>query len=405
MALIEGLLNAGLPSVEVASFVSPKAVPKMAGAADVVGALDLDRADFHALVPNRKGYELASASGIRSVGVVLSATETMNRENINMSLDRATSVCAEVLQQARTDGLKARAYVSVAFECPFEGVVPDERLERLGAVMFDAGADEVIVADTIGAGNPLRAKALFGRMVAAFGASRLAAHLHDTRALALANAWQALECGIRRFDSSVGGLGGCPFAAGAAGNLATQDLRIGEITREVRQIFESLRNPNFATPFLGRKLGKKRGAIVGILVTILLYPVPFVLLLMGWLPALGSWTSLYVFAALSALEVVGVMSGGVLLDSMMADVVEDSEIETKRLGAGTIVSLVRLDGIESVDLMTRELWEDLASMFLPLFCGLNLLALLVVLRYPITRDGHSANLPALAGRRRDAEPA
>ena len=224
VALIEGLLNAGLPSVEVASFVSPKAVPKMVGAADVVAALDLERADFHALVPNRKGYELARASGIRSVGVVLSATETMNRENINMSLDRATSVCAEVLQQARTDGLKARAYVSVAFECPFEGVVPDETVERLGAVMFDAGADEVIVADTIGAGNPLRAKALFGRMVAAFGASRLAAHLHDTRALALANAWQALECGIRRFDASAGGVGGCPFAPGAAGNLATEDL-------------------------------------------------------------------------------------------------------------------------------------------------------------------------------------
>ena len=148
----------------------------------------------------------------------------MNRENINMSLGQATSVCAEVLQQARTDGLRARAYVSVAFECPFEGVVPDEVVERLAAAMFDAGAGEVIVADTIGAGNPLRAKALFGRMVAAFGASRLAAHLHDTRALALANAWQALECGIRRFDSSAGGVGGCPFAPGAAGNLATEDL-------------------------------------------------------------------------------------------------------------------------------------------------------------------------------------
>ena len=224
VALVEGLLDAGLPSVEVASFVSPKAVPRMAGAAEVVQALDLDQADFHALVPNRRGYELARASGIRSVGVVLSATETMNRENINMSLGQATSVCAEVLQQARGDGLKARAYVSVAFECPFEGVVPDEAVERLAAVMFDAGADEVIVADTIGAGNPLRAKALFSRMVAAFGASRLAAHLHDTRALALANAWQALECGIRRFDSSAGGLGGCPFAPGAAGNLATEDL-------------------------------------------------------------------------------------------------------------------------------------------------------------------------------------
>lgn len=222
--LVEALVNAGLPSVEVASFVSPRAVPKMAGAAEVVRALDLDRADFHALVPNQKGYELARASGIRSVGVVLSATETMNRENINMGLDEATAVCAEVLRQARADGLNARAYVSVAFECPFEGTVADETVERLAEKMFTAGADEVIVADSIGAGNPLRAKALFGRMVAAFGASRLAAHLHDTRALALANAWEALECGIRKFDSSVGGVGGCPFAPGAAGNLATEDL-------------------------------------------------------------------------------------------------------------------------------------------------------------------------------------
>ena len=222
--LIDALVDAGLASVEAVSFVSPKAVPKMAGAAEVVAALDLSRADFHALVPNRKGYELACAAGIGSVGVVLSATETMNRKNINMSLDAATSVCAEVLQQARADGIGARAYVSVAFECPFEGIVADETIERLAGILFDAGADEIIVADTIGAGNPLRAKALFGRMVAAFGASRLAAHLHDTRALALANAWQALECGIRKFDASAGGLGGCPFAPGAAGNLATEDL-------------------------------------------------------------------------------------------------------------------------------------------------------------------------------------
>ena len=222
--LIEGLVDAGLPSVEVASFVSPKAVPKMAGAAEVVEALQMERAAFHALVPNRKGYELARAAGMRSVGVVLSATDTMNRENINMSLDEATSVCVEVVQQARSDGLTARAYVAVAFECPFEGAVADRTVERLAATLFAAGADEVIVADTIGAGNPARAKALFSRLVDAFGAEPLAAHLHDTRALALANAWQALECGIRKFDASAGGIGGCPFAPGAAGNLATEDL-------------------------------------------------------------------------------------------------------------------------------------------------------------------------------------
>lgn len=222
--LIEGLVAAGLPAVEVASFVSPKAVPKMAGAAQVAAALDLSQADFRALAPNRRGYELARAAGMRAVSVVLCATETMNRENINMGLEQAAGVCRELVQQARSDGLTPRAYISVAFACPFEGTVPDSVIEGLAADMLKAGAAEVIVADTIGAGNPARAKALFGRMAAAFGAERLAAHLHDTRALALANAWQALECGIRKFDSSAGGLGGCPFAPGAAGNLATEDL-------------------------------------------------------------------------------------------------------------------------------------------------------------------------------------
>lgn len=222
--LIEALVGAGLPAVEVASFVSPKAVPKMAGAADVVAALDLDSADFSALIPNQKGYELARAAGIRSVAVVLSATDTMNRRNINMDLDTTIRVCAEILQQASADGLTGRAYVSVAMECPYEGRVPEARIEKLAGQMFDCGAREVIVADTIGAANPAQVKSLFGALIDAFGAERLSAHFHDTRALALANAWQALECGIRKFDASIGGLGGCPFAPGAAGNLATEDL-------------------------------------------------------------------------------------------------------------------------------------------------------------------------------------
>ena len=175
-SLVNGLVDAGVPAVEVASFVSPRAVPRMAGAAELVARLDLDRADFSALVPNRKGYELACDAGIRSIAPVLSATETMNRENINMGLDEATGVCRDVLQQASSDGLEARCYLSVAFECPFEGTVPDAEIERLATAMFEAGATEIIVADTIGAGNPARAKALFGRMVAAFGAGRLAAH-------------------------------------------------------------------------------------------------------------------------------------------------------------------------------------------------------------------------------------
>lgn len=222
--LIRDLVAAGVPAVEAVSFVSPKAVPKMAGAADVIAALDLDAADFSALIPNRKGYELAREAGVRSVAVVLSATDTMNQKNINMDLDTTVRVCSEILEQASRDGVNGRAYVSVALGCPYEGDVPEDRIEDLTRTMFDAGATEVIIADTIGAGNPAQVKSLFSRLVPGFGADRLSAHFHDTRALALANAWQALECGIRKFDASIGGLGGCPFAPGAAGNLATEDL-------------------------------------------------------------------------------------------------------------------------------------------------------------------------------------
>lgn len=224
VALINALVDAGVPAVEVVSFVSPKAVPKMAGAARVVAALDLDQADFSALVPNHKGYELARDAGVRSVAVVLSATDTMNEKNINMDLETTVRVCEEIMNRGGEDGIRPRAYISVAVECPFEGLVPESRIEDLATRMFNAGALEVIIADTIGAANPAQVKSLFSRLVAAFGAQKLSAHFHDTRALALANVWQALECGIRKFDSSIGGLGGCPFAPGAAGNLATEDL-------------------------------------------------------------------------------------------------------------------------------------------------------------------------------------
>ncbi len=224
VALINALVDAGVPAVEVVSFVSPKAVPKMAGAARVVAALDLNQADFSALVPNHKGYELARDAGVRSVAVVLSATDTMNEKNINMDLETTVRVCEEIMNRGGEDGIRPRAYISVAVECPFEGLVPESRIEDLATRMFNAGSLEVIIADTIGAANPAQVKSLFARLVAAFGAQKLSAHFHDTRALALANVWQALECGIRKFDSSIGGLGGCPFAPGAAGNLATEDL-------------------------------------------------------------------------------------------------------------------------------------------------------------------------------------
>lgn len=222
--LINSLLDAGVRSIEAASFVSPKAVPKMANADQVFAALDQEAADFSALVPNLKGYELAKKAGARSIAVVLSATETMNQKNINMSLDQTISVCKEIVAQALRDGITPRSYLSVAVECPYEGMVEEQVIEGLSAMMFEAGAKEVIVADTIGAANPAQVKSLFTRLVSAFGATTISGHFHDTRAMALANTWQALECGIRKFDASIAGLGGCPFAPGASGNLATEDL-------------------------------------------------------------------------------------------------------------------------------------------------------------------------------------
>ena len=222
--LINSLLDAGVRSIEAASFVSPKAVPKMANADQVFAALDQKAADFSALVPNLKGYELAKKAGARSIAVVLSATETMNQKNINMSLDQTISVCKEIVAQALRDGITPRSYLSVAVECPYEGMVEEQVIEGLSAMMFETGVKEVIVADTIGAANPAQVKSLFTRLVSAFGATTISGHFHDTRAMALANTWQALECGIRKFDASIAGLGGCPFAPGASGNLATEDL-------------------------------------------------------------------------------------------------------------------------------------------------------------------------------------
>jgi hydroxymethylglutaryl-CoA lyase len=155
---------------------------------------------------------------------VLSATETMNRRNINMSLEEAQRACTEVMAAAAARGARAKAYVAVAFTCPFEGKVARDHVVALARAMFDGGADEVVIADTIGAASPREVQDLLGDCVTAFGAQRLAAHFHDTRGFALANAWAALSVGIRRFDASIGGLGGCPFAPGAAGNLATEDL-------------------------------------------------------------------------------------------------------------------------------------------------------------------------------------
>jgi len=225
LEILDALIAAGVRSVEATSFVSPKAVPQMADASDVYAGLPLDRGvSYEALVPNEKGYERAVGAGAKTVALVLAATDTMNRKNINMTLDEAIAVNVAVIGRAKREGIRARSYISTAVHCPFEGYVAPEVVFDIAAQMADAGADELVVSDTTGGGNPAQVKYVFEHLAKRHGAGMLAGHFHDTRGMALALTWAALECGVRKFDSSIGGLGGCPFAPGASGNLATEDL-------------------------------------------------------------------------------------------------------------------------------------------------------------------------------------
>jgi hydroxymethylglutaryl-CoA lyase len=226
LELIRLLAAAGVQSVEATSFVSPKAVPQMADAGDLVPRLQaaLPGLRTSVLVPNLKGLERAHAAGAQEIAVVLSATETMNRKNINMGLEQATEVSAQTLAEARRLGLRTRAYVAVAFDCPFEGQTALSAVQAGCARMLEAGADEIVLADTIGSAAPGQVSQRLEALAGTVPLERLAMHFHDTRGMGVANAWAALQAGVRRFDASAGGIGGCPFAPGAAGNVATEDL-------------------------------------------------------------------------------------------------------------------------------------------------------------------------------------
>lgn len=257
--LIQAIIDAGIRSIEATSFVSARAVPQMADAAALFAALPAkDRIDYSVLVPNIKGYERAREAGATSIAVVLSASDTMNRKNINMSLAEARSACGEMIRRAAADGVTGRGYIAVAFCCPYEGPTPVPRVLELADEMFAAGAAEVIIADTIGAANPTGVFKLLTALGARHAMNRLSAHFHDTRAMALANVWAALHAGVHKFDSCIGGLGGCPFAPGASGNLATEDLvvMLGECGYDTGVSVDALRRAvRVAEQLVRRPLG------------------------------------------------------------------------------------------------------------------------------------------------------
>jgi len=228
ITLVGALLEAGLRHIEVGAFVSPAAVPAMAGTDEVLasvrgypGARDTV---LTVLVPNAKGYELAVAAGAKSVCLVLYGTEGMAQANVGMSRDKAESVAAEIIHQAQTDGVRVTSTIAVAFECPFDGPVEPSGVIDLAGRFLELGTDELCIADTIGAANPRQVRILTSSLVESYDSDRLGCHFHDTRAMGLANVFAAMESGIRKFDASIGGMGGCPFAPGASGNVATEDV-------------------------------------------------------------------------------------------------------------------------------------------------------------------------------------
>jgi isopropylmalate/homocitrate/citramalate synthase len=223
---VEMLVEAGITAIEATSFVSPKAVPQLADADAVFPAIR-KRAGvrYIALVPNERGLDRAIAAGVREIAVFTAASESFAERNIRMTIDASLATFAGVIARAKTNGMHVRASVSTAFGCPFEGKVAPEAVVRVARALLDIGADSLSIADTIGVATPNQVVDVTRALAAAgIGTERYGLHFHDTRGTALANIVAALQLGVHEFDASAGGLGGCPFAPGATGNVATEDV-------------------------------------------------------------------------------------------------------------------------------------------------------------------------------------
>jgi hydroxymethylglutaryl-CoA lyase len=225
LRLIEALARAGLQRIEVTSFVSPRWIPQLADADDVARSIHPgDGIQYSALCPNERGLQRAIAAGLREIAVFLSASETHNRRNIAKSIAQTLEVFRGFVPQAVEQGLRVRGYVSTTWGCPYEGEVDPQKALGLAKTLLELGCYQVSLGDTIGVGTPLQTKRILQLFLRELAPEKLAMHMHDTRGQALANVLVGLELGIRTFDAAIGGLGGCPYAPGASGNLATEDL-------------------------------------------------------------------------------------------------------------------------------------------------------------------------------------
>jgi hydroxymethylglutaryl-CoA lyase len=267
VAYVDRLSAAGLREIEVSAFVSPKWIPQLADATEVFSRIVRKPGTrYSALVPNMAGLERAVAAGVTDVAIFAAASETFSRKNTNRGIDESFATYREVTDAAIAAGLRVRGYLSTAFACPFEGVVPVDRVVELSSRLLDLGVYEVAISDTIGTAHPGQVKRLLSQLLLPLPSTRIALHFHDTRGMALANVLMALEFGIATFDGSAGGLGGCPYAPGSTGNVATEDLvymldglgidtgvRIDRVSDAARAIAPQLTHPLSSRYTLARR--------------------------------------------------------------------------------------------------------------------------------------------------------
>jgi hydroxymethylglutaryl-CoA lyase len=225
VALINALSETGLTAIESGSFVSPKWVPQMAGSAEIFQAINkVDGISYPALTPNMKGYEAAREAGVKEVAIFGAASEAFSQKNINCSIAESLARFEPIMAQAKLDGIKVRGYVSCVLGCPYEGDIDVSKVVSVAKTLYDMGCYEISLGDTIGVGTPEKAKAMLAEVSKAVPIEKLAVHFHDTYGQALANIYACLELGVSVVDAAVAGLGGCPYAKGASGNVASEDV-------------------------------------------------------------------------------------------------------------------------------------------------------------------------------------
>jgi hydroxymethylglutaryl-CoA lyase len=264
--LIAALADAGLTRIELGSFVRPDWIPQLADT-DEVARRAPKGPRYTALVPNRQGLERAVGSGLREVAVFMSASETHNKKNTNKTIAESLEHFGEIVPAARQQGLFVRAYLSTVWGCPYEGKVDPRRALTISLRLREMGCDEISLGDTIGVGNPLQTRRILELFLPQIPAEKIALHMHDTHGTALANCLAGMELGIRIFDTSIGGMGGCPYAPGAAGNLATEDLAsmLADMGIETGVNLDKLIEAGWlAQQLVGRKLpGRRLQAALG----------------------------------------------------------------------------------------------------------------------------------------------